>query len=93
MSGGNIFFSDKISELDEKRLDILKEAMEIQSEEAMPVYLESDKRRPSLWVSDRKLLFINWEAKDVELETQFEGKQYKLSLSGHDSIIFERENN
>lgn len=61
MSGGNIFLSDKMSVLNERGISIIQNAFDAESEWIRPVYLENDRRLPSLWLAEGELLVINWE--------------------------------
>ncbi len=59
--GGNIFLSDRMSQLNGLGNAILERAFALAGDEVRPVYLRDDHRQPSLWLGDRALLLVNWE--------------------------------
>ena len=61
ISGGNIFLSDRLSNLNEKGIAIIQKALSLAGEEVRPVYQADDARLASLWLGDSALLVINWE--------------------------------
>ena len=61
ITGGNIFLSDRISALNERGIQIIRDAFDLVRESARPVFLPDDIRLPSLWMADDLLLLINWE--------------------------------
>ena len=61
ISGGNIFLSDRLSDLNEKGIAIIQKALSLAGEEVRPVYQADDARLASLWLGDSALLVINWE--------------------------------
>lgn len=58
--GGNIFLSDRLSVLNERGVEILKNALSVAGELGRPRYLVTDDRRPSVWESERSMVVINW---------------------------------
>lgn len=100
MSGGNIFLSDRMSVLNEKGIELIENAFEAASESIRPVYLEEDKRLPALWLSDGKMLIVNWENEprcisvEIEADSLTSKKSFKLdggkltvTLKPHESFF------
>lgn len=100
MSGGNIFLSDKMSVLNAKGIELIENAFEAESEEIRPVYLQDDKRLPSLWLSDGKMLLVNWENEPRSVSVNiradnltskkrfcFEGGRLTVTLKPHESFF------
>ncbi len=76
ISGGNMFLSDRISELNEKGMEIIENALKISGEKVRPYYQKDDIRLPSLWIGDKGVLVVNWE--DIPREITVTGIDGKL---------------
>lgn len=74
--GGNIFLSDKMSVLNERGIKIIENALKIAGDMGKPRHLKTDKRRPSVWESERSIVVINWE--DVEQTLSIPDVTHKL---------------
>ncbi|MBQ7321499.1 MAG: alpha-galactosidase [Clostridia bacterium] len=61
VSGGNLFLSDRMSALNARGIEIIRQALTLAGEEMRPRYLADDLRLPSVWMGDRALLLVNWE--------------------------------
>ena len=92
VSGGNIFLSDRMSVLNSKGIAIIKNAIDAATDGVRPKYIKGDDRLPSLWLSDNKMLLINWsyspavisvetDAAEIESDKDFSFKDGTLAVS------------